>query len=155
SMREIATAPVALPGISDGGAHTKFVTTGRYPTELLAYWVREHQIMPLEQAHWRLSAYPAMAAGLKDRGHLAEGMPADIIVYDPDTIDSLPPERVRDYPAGEWRLIQKAKGYSHIMVNGQVTFIDGECTKATPGRLLRHGVAESCHWNWSTNDANP
>jgi N-acyl-D-amino-acid deacylase len=141
SMREIATAPVALPGISDGGAHTKFVTTGRYPTELLAYWVREHKIMPLEQAHWRLSAYPAMAAGLKDRGHLAEGMPADIIVYDPDTIDSLPPERVRDYPAGEWRLIQKAKGYSHIMVNGQVTFIDGECTKATPGRLLRHGVA--------------
>jgi N-acyl-D-amino-acid deacylase len=141
SMREIANAPVALPGVSDGGAHTKFVTTGRYPTELLGYWVREHKIMSLEQAHWRLSAYPAMAAGMKGRGSLAEGMPADIIIYDPDTIDSLPPERVWDYPAGEWRLIQKAKGYSHIMVNGRVTFLDGQCTQATPGRLLRHGVA--------------
>jgi N-acyl-D-aspartate/D-glutamate deacylase len=141
SMREIANAPVALPGVSDGGAHTKFITTGRYPTELLGYWVREHKIMSLEQAHWRLSAYPAMAAGLKGRGYLAEGMPADIIIYDPESIDSLPPERVWDYPAGEWRLIQKAKGYSRIMVNGQVTFIDGQCTQATPGRLLRHGAA--------------
>jgi N-acyl-D-amino-acid deacylase len=141
SMREIANATVALPGVSDGGAHTKFVTTGRYPTELLGYWVREHRIMTLEQAHWRLSAYPAMAAGLKGRGHLAEGMPADLIVYDPDSVDSLPPERVWDYPAGEWRLIQKATGYSHIMVNGQVTFVDGQCTGVTPGRLLRHGVA--------------
>jgi N-acyl-D-amino-acid deacylase len=83
----------------------------------------------------------SVEAGLKSRGYLAEGMPADVIVYDPDTVDSSPPERVWDYPAGEWRLIQKAKGYSHIMVNGRVTFIDGMCTKATPGRLLRHGMA--------------
>ena len=88
-MKEIANSPVALPGVSDGGAHTKFVTTGRYATELLGYWVREHEIMSLEEAHWRLSAYPAMAVGLKDRGFLAEGKPADVIVYDPDTVDSL------------------------------------------------------------------
>ena len=75
SMKEIATSPMALPGVSDGGAHTKFVTTARYPTELLGYWVREHEIMSLEQAHWRLSYYPAMAAGLKGRGFLAEGAP--------------------------------------------------------------------------------
>ena len=68
SMKEIATSPVALPGVSDGGAHTKFVTTARYPTELLGYWVREHEIMSLEEAHWRLSYYPAVAAGLKGRG---------------------------------------------------------------------------------------
>ena len=59
SMKEIATSPVALPGVSDGGAHTKFVTTARYPTELLSLWVREHEIMSLEEAHWRLSYYPA------------------------------------------------------------------------------------------------
>jgi N-acyl-D-amino-acid deacylase len=141
SMREIATSPVALPGVSDGGAHTKFVTTGRYPTELLGYWVREHNIMSLEEAHWRLSAYPAMAAGLRGRGWLAEGMAADIVVYDPEAIDSGPQERLWDYPAGEWRLVQKATGYDYIMVNGQLTFVDGECTQATPGRLLRHGAA--------------
>jgi N-acyl-D-amino-acid deacylase len=140
-MKEIATSPVALPGVSDGGAHTKFVTTGRYPTELIAYWVREHKIMSLEEAHWRLSAYPAMAAGLKGRGSLAEGMAADIIVYDLEALDSGPQERLWDYPAGEWRLVQKATGYSYIIVNGEITFVDGECTKATPGRLLRHGAA--------------
>ncbi|OHV45664.1 amidohydrolase family protein [Pseudofrankia sp. BMG5.36] len=140
SMREIANCPVALPGVSDGGAHTKFVTTARYPSELLGLWVREHEIMTLEQAHWRLSAYPAAAAGLKGRGFLAEGVPADVIVYDPETVDSLPAERLWDYPAGEWRLVQKAKGYDRIIVNGKTTFIDGECTKATPGRLLRHGT---------------
>ena len=141
SMKEIATSSVALPGVSDGGAHTKFVTTGRYPTELLGYWVREHQIMSLEEAHWRLSSMPAQAAGLKGRGSLAEGMPADIIIYDYEALDSLPQERLWDYPAGEWRLVQKAKGYDYIIVNGIITFIDGECTKATPGKLLRHGTA--------------
>jgi len=140
SMKEIATSPVALPGVSDGGAHSKFVTTARYPTEMLGYWVREHEIMSLEEAHWRLAYYPAMAVGLKGRGFLGEGAPADVIVYDPDTLDSLPQERVWDYPAGEWRLIQKATGYERIVVNGTTTFIDGECTGATPGKLLRHGT---------------
>lgn len=141
AMKEIATAAVSLPGVSDGGAHTKFVTTGRYPTELIGYWVREHGIMSLEEAHWRLSALPAQAAGLKGRGHIAEGMPADILVYDYEALDSLPAERAWDYPAGEWRLIQKAKGYEYILVNGEITFVNGECTQATPGKLLRHGAA--------------
>jgi N-acyl-D-aspartate/D-glutamate deacylase len=140
AMKEIATSPVALPGVSDGGAHTKFVTTARYPTEMLGYWVREHEIMSLEEAHWRLSYYPAVAAGLKGRGFLAEGAPADVVVYDPKTVDSTPQERVWDYPAGEWRLIQKAIGYDRIIVNGVTTFIDGECTGDTPGKLLRHGT---------------
>jgi len=141
NMSLVINSPMALPGISDGGAHTKFITTGRFPTELLGYWVREHKLMSLEDAHWRLSAYPAQAAGLKGRGFIAEDMAADIIIYDPETIDAGPQERVWDYPANEWRLIQKAIGYNYILVNGVVTFIDGECTQATPGRLLRHGAA--------------
>jgi N-acyl-D-amino-acid deacylase len=55
-------------------------------------------------------------------------------------VDALPQERLFDYPAGEWRLVQKAKGYERIIVNGLTTFVDGECTQATPGRLLRHGA---------------
>ena len=50
-------------------------------------------------------------------------------------------ETVRDIPAGEWRRVQKAEGYRWIMVNGQMIFEDGQCTSATPGRLLRHGRA--------------
>jgi N-acyl-D-aspartate/D-glutamate deacylase len=140
SMKEIATSPVALPGVSDGGAHTKFVTTARYATELLSLWVREHEIMSLEEAHWRLSYYPAVAAGLKDRGSLREGAPADVIVYDYERLDSGPQERLWDYPAGEMRLVQKATGYERIIVNGVTTFVEGECTDATPGKLLRHGT---------------
>ena len=141
AMKEIATSPVALPGVSDGGAHTKFVTTARYATELLSLWVREHEIMSLEEAHWRLAYYPAAAAGLKDRGCLREGAPADVIVYDYERLDSGPQERLWDYPGGEMRLVQKAIGYERIVVNGVTTFVDGECTGATPGTLLRHGTA--------------
>ncbi|MBL7490434.1 amidohydrolase family protein [Frankia sp. AgB1.9] len=141
AVREVASCSVALPGISDGGAHTKFVTTARFGTELLAHWVRDHEVMSLEEAHWRLSAYPAMAMGLRDRGSLAEGKPADVIVYDLDRLEALPQERLFDYPADEWRLVQKAVGYDRIIVNGRTTFVDGVCTDATPGKLLRHGRA--------------
>jgi N-acyl-D-amino-acid deacylase len=139
AVKEVGTCSVALPGISDGGAHTKFVTTARFATEVLGHWVREHEVMSTEEAIWRLSAYPAQALGLKDRGFLREGVPADVIVYNPETVDALPQERLFDYPAGEWRLVQKATGYDRIIVNGVTTFVDGECTQETPGKLLRHG----------------
>ena len=66
-------------------------------------------------------------------------MAADVIVFDADTVDALPQERLFDYPAGEWRLVQKATGYERIIVNGATTFVDGKCTGETPGLLLRHG----------------
>ena len=139
AMREMANSPFTLPGISDGGAHMKFMTTGRYPTEFLTHLVRDNAIMDLEQAHWRLSGYPALAAGFTDRGVLREGAPADIVVYDYDGLKLLPTERLHDFPAGDWRLSQKAEGYKLTIVNGQITFEDGECSGATPGALLRHG----------------
>jgi N-acyl-D-aspartate/D-glutamate deacylase len=139
AMRKVVNSAYALPGVSDGGAHMKFVTLGRYPTEFLSLLVRDHQLMDLEQAHWRLSAYPAMAAGFRDRGFLREGAPADVLVYDLDGLAVLPSERLHDFPAGDWRLVQKARGYRWVIVNGEITFEDGQCTGATPGSLLRHG----------------
>ena len=139
ALREAINSPFVLPGVSDGGAHMKFATTGRYPTDFIGRLVRDMGLMDLEQAHWRLSGYSAMAAGFTDRGFLREGAPADVIVYDYDALRSLPPERIHDFPAGDWRLAQKAEGYRLTVVNGQVTFEDGECTGATPGTLLRHG----------------
>ena len=139
TMREVINSPFVLPGLSDGGAHMKFLTTGRYPTDFIARLVRDNGLMDLEQAHWRLSGYSAMAAGFTDRGFLREGAPADVVVYDYDALRSLPPERIHDFPAGDWRLAQKAEGYRLTVVNGEVTFEDGECTGATPGTLLRHG----------------
>jgi N-acyl-D-amino-acid deacylase len=138
---DMVSSKYVLPGTSDGGAHTKFVTQGRYGTDFLVQYVREQGWTSLEDAHWRLSALPAEVAGLKGRGLIKEGMAADIIVYDFDDLQSDPAWAVRadDLPADEWRLVQWSKGYRWTLVNGEPTFIDGECTSATPGRLLRSG----------------
>ena len=131
-----------FPGVSDGGAHTKFFTGGAFTTDFLSWLVRDEQRITLEEAHYRLSALPAKAAGFKDRGVLRPGWAADVVVYDLNGLGIEPDwigEIVHDFPGGEWRRIQRAKGYHAIVVNGEVTFRDGKCTGATPGRLLRQG----------------
>jgi N-acyl-D-amino-acid deacylase len=140
-MKEILDNPWLIPGVSDGGAHTKFFTGGRYPTEFLTKLVREHNLMSLEEAHWRLSTMPALCAGFRDRGTLREGSPADIVVYDYDKLEMGPIELAHDFPGGEWRRVQKAEGYRYIMVNGQITMDNGKETGNMAGRLLRHGAA--------------
>jgi N-acyl-D-amino-acid deacylase len=139
--KELMSSPYTMPGVSDGGAHVKFITPAIYPTEVLSWLVRETGILTLEEAHFRLSGLMAWAAGFKDRGTLREGMAADIVIYDPNTVQSLPSEIAYDLPANEWRRVQKAEGYRHILVNGVETFQDGQCTGATPGALLRNGMA--------------
>jgi N-acyl-D-amino-acid deacylase len=141
NYRELMSSPYTIPGVSDGGAHVKFLTPGTFPTDMLTWMVRENGILSLEEAHFRLSCLPAWAAGFKDRGCLREGLAADLAVYDLEKLRVEPSEVVYDLPAGEWRRVQRASGYRWIMVNGQVTFAEGQCTGATPGTLLRHGQA--------------
>ena len=141
-MAELMADPAALPGVSDGGAHTKFFTGGAWSTDFLRWLVRDEGKVTLEQAHYRLSALPAHAAGFRDRGTLREGAAADVVVYAMEELDMDPQwtgEIVHDLPGGEWRRVQRAKGYHSIIVNGKETFVDGTCTGETPGRLLRHG----------------
>ena len=138
-LREIVDNPYVLFGVSDGGAHTKFLTAGRYPTETLCKIVREHEMISLEEVHWRLSALPAMVAGFEGRGVLRKGAPADIIVYDYERLKVLPAEVAHDLPGGEWRRVQRAEGYRCVLVNGEVTIRDDRETGTCSGRLLRHG----------------
>ena len=138
-LAEIVQNDLAILGVSDGGAHTKFFTAGRYPTETIEKLVREHGILSLEEAHWKLSAVPARCAGFRDRGTLQEGAPADIVVYDYARLRVLPQEIAHDLPGNEWRRVQRAEGYRYVLVNGQVTVQDDKTTGVTPGRLLRHG----------------
>ncbi|MGE0485510.1 MAG: amidohydrolase family protein [Gammaproteobacteria bacterium] len=138
-LREIVDDPYVLFGVSDGGAHTKFLTAGRYPTETLCKVVRDHGMLSLEEAHWRLAALPAMVAGFEERGVLRRGAPADIVVYDYDALEVLPAEIAHDLPGGEWRRIQRARGYRYVLVNGAVTIEDDRETHHYSGRLLRFG----------------
>ncbi len=138
-LREIVDNPYVLFGVSDGGAHTKFLTAGRYPTETLCKIVREHEMIAPEEAHWRLSALPAMVAGFEGRGVLRKGAPADIVAYDFEKLKVLPAEVTHDLPGGEWRRVQRAEGYRYVLVNGEVTIRDDRETGTCSGRLLRHG----------------
>ncbi len=140
-LKEIVDNPYILFGVSDGGAHTKFLTAGRYPTETLTKIVREHGWLSLEDAHWRLSSLPAQLAGCPERGTLRVGSPADIIVYDFENLEILPAEIAHDLPGGEWRRIQRAKGYRYVLINGVVTIENDQQTNVYPGSLLRFGVA--------------
>lgn len=138
-LREIVQDPYVLFGVSDGGAHTKFLTAGRFPTEAIIKCVREHHMLTLEEVHWRLSALPAMVAGFENRGVLKKGAPADIVIYDYENLEILPAEILHDLPGGEWRRVQRAKGYRYILVNGQVTIEDDKETHNYSGQLLRNG----------------
>ena len=138
-VAEALHSPYLLPGLSDGGAHVKFSVFGSYPTETLTWLVRDQGALTLEEAHYKLSYLPAFLGGIRDRGILLEGLPADIVVYDLQGLNLLPAEIAHDLPGGDWRRIQRAEGYRWILVNGQVTFQDGEPTGVLPGRLLRHG----------------
>jgi N-acyl-D-aspartate/D-glutamate deacylase len=133
-----------FPGVSDGGAHTKFFTGGAFTTDFLSWMVRDEQKITLEEAHYRMSALPAHAAGFRDRGVLREGAAADVVVYDLNGLGIEPEwvgEIVHDLPGGEWRRVQRPKGYRSIIVNGTETFAEGKCTNETPGKLLRNGRA--------------
>lgn len=140
--KEVLDCPYVVPGISDGGAHCHFVVQGAYPTDLLEWMVREEGLITAEQAHYQLSRLPAHMCGLEDRGIIREGAPADIVVYNPDTIRRTPSwdkmEKLYDLPAGGWRRSQRAEGLNYTLVNGVVTFEGLDCTGATPGELVLH-----------------
>ncbi len=144
SLRELVNYPWAIPGVSDGGAHTKFFTGGTYPTEFITRCARDEKMLSLEDTHWKLSALPAMAAGFSNRGVLQEGAPADIVVYDLERLAIHPMEVVSDLPGGDWRRVRRASGYEAVLVNGIVTIEDDQPTgNATAGALLRHGGTAS------------
>ena len=116
-----------------------------YPTEFVTQCARDNDFISLEDAHWKLSTFPAMAAGFRDRGFLQVGAPADILVYDLEALGLQPLELLHDLPGGDWRRVRRGVGYKTVMVNGQVTLQDDEpVANDNAGRLLRHGVgAES------------
>jgi N-acyl-D-aspartate/D-glutamate deacylase len=131
--------PNAHISMSDGGAHTRFLTLSTWPIWWLSYWVRDQELMSLEQAHFKMSALPAWITDFKNRGTLRVGDWADIIVYDLDRLGFVHerPVYAYDFPGGEKRIIQKPTGLRYTLVNGTVTFEENVGNGALPGKLLR------------------
>jgi N-acyl-D-aspartate/D-glutamate deacylase len=138
AVKEIFSNPHVLLGQSDAGAHVANANPGfGYSTIMLAYWVRERQIMSLEDAVKKLTFLPASIFGIHDRGLLRRGMAADVFVFDPAKVDLAEPEKVQDLPEGAPRYIQGAKGIHYTIVNGSVLMRNGAHTGVYPGKILR------------------
>ena len=122
---------------SDSGAHVSQVFDSSIYSHLLAYWVRERQVLSLEEAIEMITSRPARLWRLHDRGLLAPGYAADLTLFDPATVAPTMPQVVQDLPGGAKRIEQRAEGYAATIVNGQVLIRDGEPTGSRSGRLLR------------------
>ncbi len=138
AMTRILTYPNAIIGLGDGGAHVQFHGGYGYTTRLLGEWVRQRKVLTLEQAVRKLTFESASVFGLHDRGLLRPGMAADIVVFDPATVNAGKETVVRDFPAGGWRIREEAIGVHYTIVNGTVLLEDGVHTGALPGRVLRN-----------------
>jgi N-acyl-D-aspartate/D-glutamate deacylase len=137
AMTALLTSPYTVIGQSDGGAHVVFRTDYSYSTYLLSHWVREKEIMSLEDAIRKLTFVPASLFGFSDRGLVRSGMAADLMVFDPATISPLEPGEAHDLPGGAKRRKQLARGIEWTVVNGQVLMEKGEHTGVYPGKVAR------------------
>ena len=142
-VEELLKNPHTVLGLSDAGAHASQLCDACLPTYLLGHWVREKHALSFEEAIRMLSSRPAEVFGIRDRGRLAVGKPADVVIIDPERVAAGGLERVYDQPAGQDRLISRAFGIEAVIVNGVLLRQGGQDVigdGALPGRLLRRGV---------------
>jgi N-acyl-D-aspartate/D-glutamate deacylase len=139
SVGEMLASPLALPGLSDGGAHVGTICDASFPTFLLSYWGRDRERgrIPIEKLVKMQCHDTARYIGFDDRGTVAPGQRADINIIDFDRLELTLPRMQADLPAGGKRLMQGADGILATMVAGQIVADHGALTGARPGRLVR------------------
>lgn len=138
-MRHALVQPWVAFGSDSGAVVGEMRERGAHPrayatfSRVLAKYVREEKLLTLEEAVRKMTSLAASRAGLKDRGMLREGMKADVIVFNPQT--------VRDVSTYE-DPHHFSEGVAHVIVNGTPVLRDGKMTEALPGKVLRHGVRQ-------------
>jgi N-acyl-D-aspartate/D-glutamate deacylase len=134
---EILRNPYILAGLSDAGAHVQFRADNGFSTTLLSMWVRDHKVLSLEEAVFKLTFQLASVYGLEGRGLLRPGYHADMAIFDADTVRPCESEWTDDYPAHTRRMIQRSEGLEYTIVNGRVIYHDDRFTGDLPGQILR------------------
>jgi N-acyl-D-amino-acid deacylase len=141
---KILADPNTHISLSDAGAHLTFFCDAGFGLHLMGHWSRDLGVMDLAQAVHRLTGQPAKLFGIEGRGLLKEGYAADLMLFDPKTVDRGPKRRAHDLPAGAARLTGSAVGLQGVWINGQqVTNAKGFCADpaSRPGKVLRSFTA--------------
>jgi len=131
--------PDVLLGGSDAGAHLDLMCHANYPTVVLGQSVRRRGVLSIEEAVHMMTDVPARLFGLRERGRIAEGWHADLVVFDPARVDSGPAIARRDLPGGGERLYAESVGVEHVLVGGREIVTDSVLTGELPGTVLRAG----------------
>ncbi len=136
-VERLMTEDKFMIGLGDGGAHVQMLCDAGYATALLEIWVRQRKVLTLEKAVQKLTSVPATLYGIPDRGILAEGKVADLVLFDPAKVSSKIPEYVSDFPLNSQRFVAKADGIIATFVAGKQLYDNGTHTGEMPGRVLR------------------
>jgi N-acyl-D-amino-acid deacylase len=139
AVREAQLDARMVIGVSDGGAHLARDDGADWSSYFLRSWVLDRHVWTLEEGIRQITHMPAALLGLTDRGVLAPGAPADLMVFDPDTIGPWKKEFVRDLPGGVGRFKAWGRGVRATIVNGEPIVVEGELTGRLPGRVLSPG----------------
>ena len=129
--------PLNLATFSDSGAHVCQEMGSSLQTHMLSYWVRQKQAFTLEQAVRMLSFDNASAWEIPDRGLIRTGYAADLVIFDEAEVRPCLPTVEEDLPGGSRRLVQKAEGIHATIVNGRMTFENGDSTGDFPGQVIK------------------
>jgi N-acyl-D-aspartate/D-glutamate deacylase len=138
---EMLAHPNVLIGASDAGAHVQAFSTNGDTGYLFSRFVREHPAMTTEHAVRRITHEAARAWGLQDRGLLHPGYAADLVLFDPATIDRDEEIGVADLPGDGYRYLRHSIGVDTVIVNGAVAWTsEGGYTDARTGTVVSQGV---------------
>ena len=138
-VRRLLRHPHAAVALSDAGAHLSFLCDAGFGLHLFGHWVRERGDLTLPEAVKRVTSDVATAYRIADRGRIAPGAWADLLLFDPATVARGPKRRVNDLPTGASRLDTPAVGVHGVWVNG-VRTVDEHGLRpgcGRPGRVLR------------------
>ena len=144
AVGRILADPNTHISLSDAGAHLTFFCDAGFGLHLMGHWSRDLGVLDLAQAVHRLTGQPAKLFGIANRGMLAEGKAADLMLFDPATVARGPKRRVHDLPAGAARLTASAVGLHGVWINGAHVADDkGFCAdpSSRPGEVIRRFAA--------------
>jgi N-acyl-D-amino-acid deacylase len=131
--------PAGVVALSDAGAHLIYFCDAGFGLHFLAHWVRETGTFTLEEGVRRLTNDPARRYRIPDRGVIAPGKWADLLLFDPDTVGVSNLQRVNDLPGGGRRMTRKPLGVHGVWVNGLQVFDGAKYSSLHdgPGQVLR------------------